>query len=170
MMPLYAILQHGLFYGAILSVLLSVLIVGSLYWRPMIWIGDAPKEVQAVALSPSAADRRAKLLLSLLFFGVLLGVIVVALVTLRDLGGGMLAFSDAFLATFILFETFNLVDLLIIDWLIVEWWRPGFITFPGAEGMDFFGGYAYHFRGFLIGTVFGLVGSLVVAAAAVALL
>lgn len=170
MLSLLVILQHGLFYGAILSVLLSILIVGSLYWRPMIWIGDAPKEVQAVAPPPTAADRRAKLLLSVLFFGVLLSVIVVALAALRDVGGGMLAFSDAFLTTFIIFETFNLVDLLIIDWLIVEWWRPGFITFPGAEGMNFFSGYAYHFRGFLIGTVMVLVASLGIAAVAAWLL
>jgi hypothetical protein len=163
-------LQHGLLYGAILSVLLSVLIVGSLYWRPMIWIGDAPKEVRAVAPPPTAADRRAKLILGVVFIAVLLGVIAKALLGLRNLSSGALTFSDAFLVTFIIFETFNLVDLLIIDWLIVEWWRPSFITFPGAEGMNFFGGYVYHFRGFLIGTVMVLLGSLGVAGVAVWLL
>jgi hypothetical protein len=163
-------LQHGLLYGAILSVLLSVLIVGSLYWRPMIWIGDAPKEVRAVAPPPTSADRRAKSILGVAFIAVLLGVIAKALLALRNLSGGALTFSDAFLVTFIIFETFNLVDLLIIDWLIVEWWRPSFITFPGAEGMNFFGGYGYHFRGFLIGTVMVLLGSLGVAGVAVWLL
>ena len=162
MLPLTTVLQHSLLYGALLSLLLSALILATLYWRPMIWIADATPEVQAAAPPLSAADRRAKADAAVLFFDILLGTLAAGLLTLRDLSGGPLTFGEAFLATFIIFETFNLVDLLVLDWLIVEWWRPAFITFPGAEGLDLFAGYAHHFAGFLKGTAMGLAAGVVV--------
>lgn len=162
MIPFNELLQHSLIYGAILSALLSALIIASLYLRPMIWIADATPEVQAVAPPLSAADRRAKAVAGVLFFAILIGTMVVGLITLRDLSGGPLTFTEASLATFIIFQTFNLVDLVVLDWLIVEWWRPSFITFPGAAGLDLFPGYVHHFVGFLKGTAIGLAAGLVV--------
>ena len=46
MLPITAILSHSLLYGAILSLLLSALIVATLLRRPMIWINDAPPELR----------------------------------------------------------------------------------------------------------------------------
>ena len=167
MLPFNILFQHSLFYGAILSALLTALIVGTLYWRPMMWIGDAPKEVQAAAPPPSESDHRAKKLAGVLLFAIIAVVFGASVLGLRRLAGGELGFADAFVSTFIVFMTFNLVDLVLIDWLLVETWRPRFISFPGAEGMNLFGGYAYHFRGFLIGTaVYCLLGSLIIAAIA----
>ena len=162
MLPINELLQHSLLYGAILSLLLSVLIIASLYLRPMVWIKDATPEVQAVAPPLTEGDRRAKAVVAVLFFAILIGTMVVGLITLRNLAGGSLTFIEAFLATFIILQTFNLVDLLILDWLIVEYWRPSFITFPGAEGLDLFAGYTHHFVGFLKGTAMGLAAGLVV--------
>ncbi len=167
MIPFNELLQHSLIYGAILSALLSALIIASLYLRPMIWIADATPEVQAAVPPLSAADRRAKAVAGVLFFAILIGTMVVGLITLRDLSGGSLTFTEAFLATFIIFQTFNLVDLVVLDWLIVEWWRPSFITFPGAGGLDLFPGYFHHFVGFLKGTAMGLAAGLVVGLLAV---
>lgn len=36
---------HSFFYGAMLSTALSILILGSLYINPEIWLQDAPREV-----------------------------------------------------------------------------------------------------------------------------
>lgn len=163
MMAFYTLLSHSLYYGAILSALLSALIIATLYFRPMIWINDAPAEVRAAAPPLSAADRRVKRVVGLVFMAILLGVPVLSLVALRDLSGGTLAFSEAALSTFIVLMTFNLVDLLLLDWLLVEWLRPSFLTFPGAAGPISFGGYAHHFRGFLIGTALSAVAAVVIA-------
>lgn len=161
MLPFHTLLSHSLFYGAILSALLSALIVATLYFRPMIWINDAPAEVRAAAPPLSAADRRVKRVVGLVFMAILLGVPVLSLSALRDLSGGTPAFIEAALSTFIVFMTFNAVDLVLLDWLLVEWLRPGFLTFPGMQGAVSFGGYAHHFRGFLIGTALSAVAAAV---------
>lgn len=172
MLPLSTLLQHSLFYGALLSAAMTAFILTTLYWRPMMWIGDAPAEVQAAAPPPSAADRRIKRVAGGLVFVVLLAILAVSLAALRRLAGGALSFADVAVSTFLIFMTFNLVDLLLIDWLVVETLRPGFITFPGVAGanLNLTGGYAYHFRAFLKGTMYGMVVSLVVAAVVVLVL
>lgn len=56
---------------------------------------------------------------------------------------------------------FNLVDWLILDWLIICTITPRFVVLPGTEGMAGYKIYAMHFKGFLIGTVLSaLVGLL----------
>ncbi|RIK15001.1 MAG: hypothetical protein DCC51_15195, partial [Anaerolineae bacterium] len=60
MIPLDLLLQHSLFYGVVLSVAMTALILVTLYGWPMIWVGDAPPEVRAAAPPMSDADRRAK--------------------------------------------------------------------------------------------------------------
>ena len=167
MIPFDLLLRHSLLYGAILSAALTALIVGSLIWRPMIWIGDAPPDVQAAAPPMSASDRRFKRIAGLAMIGLMLGLVAMALAGLREMSGGMLTFFDAFLTTFIVFETFNLVDLLIIDWLLIEWRQPRLFAVPGMDGTVLTVGYGHHFRDFLKGTAGGVVMSLVVAAVAV---
>lgn len=170
MIPFHMLLQHSLFYGAILSIAMTALILGSLYWRPMIWIGDAPAEIRAVAPPMSESDRRAKRLAGLVMLGIFLAVLVASVLGLRGLAAGQPSFADVALSTFIVFMTFNLVDLLIIDWLLVVTVRPGFVMIPGTEGMAAYGDYGFHFHAFLKGTAGGVALALIVGAVAVMLL
>ncbi|HMT22041.1 MAG TPA: hypothetical protein PKE20_12490 [Promineifilum sp.] len=170
MIPFHMLLQHSLFYGAILSIAMTALILGSLYWRPMIWIGDAPAEIRAVAPPMSESDRRAKRLAGLVMLGIFLAVLVASVLGLRGLAAGQPSFADVALSTFIVFMTFNVVDLLIIDWLLVVTVRPSFVMIPGTEGMDAYGDYGFHFHAFLKGTAGGVVLALIVGAVAVLLL
>ena len=50
----------------------------------------------------------------------------------------------------------NLVDLLVIDWLISIRFRPRKLILPGTEGLAGYDDLRFHVRGF----VFGLVGTL----------
>ena len=69
----------------------------------------------------------------------------------RDSGKSLLweLFTYAFGVLFI----FNLVDLLILDWLIVCWFEPRWVILPGTEHIVIPKQYLHHFKGFLIGTV-----------------
>jgi hypothetical protein len=62
---------------------------------------------------------------------------------------------------------FNLVDLLVFDWLIALTIRPKFMILPGTQGSQGYHDYGFHFRGFLKGTLGGLLGSLILAGLAV---
>lgn len=161
MLSLSTILFHSLLYGALLSLLLSALIVVTLLYRPMIWINDAPPEVRAAAGPISAADRRRQRLAGAALLTLLVVFPVLALATLRPPAGGSLTFGQAALSAFVVLMTFNTVDLVLLDWLLVERLLPGRIAFPGAPGLRFTRGDAHHFRGFLIGTGLSLVAAVV---------
>ena len=162
MLPFSSLLTHSLLYGALLSALLSVLIVLSLLFRPMIWINDAPPVLRDAAGPISAADRRLQWLLGAAVLGLLVVFPVLALAGLQQLGNGSLTFGAAALSVFIVLMTFNTVDLVLLDWLFVERLAPGRIAFPNAPGMRFTRGDAYHFRGFLIGTGLSLAAAVVI--------
>ena len=50
--------------------------------------------------------------------------------------------------------TWNVVDLLIVDWLIVCTIRPKVIVPPGTENCAGWKDYGFHFKGFLHGSVY----------------
>ena len=68
-----------------------------------------------------------------------------------------------FLNTFGVVFIFNLVDLLLLDWLMFCFITPSFVIIPGTEGMKGYKDYGYHFRAFLKGTILSVVAGLVIA-------
>ncbi len=167
MLPFSTLLSHSLLYGTLLSALMSALILGTLAWRPMIWVGDAPLEVRAAAGPMSAADRRAKRLAGGVMLFILVAVFGAALAGLARQSGGALTLADAATSIFLIYMTFNVVDLVLIDWVLLVRLRPRFMLLPGAEHVADYGGYAYHFRAFLKGTLGGVALSVIVALMAV---
>ena len=75
-----------------------------------------------------------------------------------------LSFWELFAHVFGLFFLFNLVDLLILDWLIVCRLTPRWLIIPGTEHIVMPKEYLYHFKGFLLGTVVSVMGGLGIAA------
>ena len=73
-------------------------------------------------------------------------------------------FLEIFLAAFGVLFLSNLIDWLILDWLIFCTITPKFVVLPGTEGMAGYKNYGMHFRGFLIGTVLAVVIGLIIAA------
>ena len=65
------------------------------------------------------------------------------------------------MSAFITLLVFNIFDLLVLDWLIFNTLQPKMIILPGTQGMAGYKEYAFHFRGFLKGLVFCLMGALV---------
>ena len=69
-----------------------------------------------------------------------------------------------FAYAFGVFLIFNLVDLLIPDWLIVCWLKPHWVILAGTEHIAIPNPYLHHFKEFLMGTAgLGIV-SLAIAA------
>jgi hypothetical protein len=58
---------------------------------------------------------------------------------------------------------FNVVDWLILDWFMFCTLTPRLVVIPGSEGMAAYKDYGFHFRGFLHGTVYSILGGLVIA-------
>jgi hypothetical protein len=65
--------------------------------------------------------------------------------------------------TGIVFMSWNIFDLLIIDWLIFCILQPKYIVLPGSEGNKAYKDYMFHFICFLKGCIISLMGSIIIA-------
>lgn len=159
-------LKHGILYGAILSGLMVLSFVIAAYLNPEIWLPDYPPDIREWFGPMSGRARRQRRLVGIPVFLLLAGVLVLSGARLAQIDGGSV-FTSVFLGTFVVLLVFNLVDLLILDWLVFVTLKPGIIVLPGTEGAQGYSDYGFHFREFLKGLVGSLVGSLVVAATAI---
>ena len=157
-----ALLNHSLLYGAILSALSTVVILGSLRWNPEIWLNDYPPDVRAKYGPMSEKSRQQRRAVSLAYFLALLALLVISILQVGRAAGGF-SFPAVFLHTFIMLMVFNLVDLLLIDWLALMVLRPSWAVLPGTKGMAGYSDYTLPLRGFLKGTLGIFIGSLVIA-------
>lgn len=157
------LVQHGFLYGLLLSVLFTLVFISAMLVNPEIMLNDYPPDVKKFyGAERNPKTRGQKRIFSLLFLTVLFGVLCYSMVDLADSTSDKLTFLPLFVLVFIEVFTFNLWDLLIIDWLIVAI-QPKFVFLPGTEGMAGYKDYYFHFKGFLIGIVFSLVSALVLA-------
>lgn len=159
-MEISLVLQNGLLYGLLISLLLGLTILISFSINPEIWIGDYPPDIKA-AYTPVRSDtKRHKRIASLAFLIFLVGVLILSITELSRLPGEP-SFWAIFLSAFTTLLVFNIFDLLLLDWLIFNTIQPKMIILPGTEGLAGYKDYAFHFRGFLIGVVFCLIGALI---------
>lgn len=157
------IITQGLLVGLFASLMLSIIILGSLAYNPRLWRQDFPKEIQAVVPPLTAQEKRQQWWIVPPFFGALLLPPIWSILRLESVLG-TLSFGEMWLHVFIIWMTFNLIDLIVLDWLIVVAWNPKRLRLPGTEDVMHHNSYAYHFQGFLKGTVMGAVFSAIVAA------
>lgn len=161
-MDFAVIVQHGVVYGLVLSVLFTLVLLGAVFVNTEIMMNDYPPEVKkAYGAEKDPKTRGQRRIFSLLFLAVLFGVITWSVVSAARASSTPLTFLPIFVLIFIEVFTFNLWDLLIIDWLIFNTIQPKFIFLPGTEGMPAYKDYVFHFRGFLTGIAFSLVSALV---------
>lgn len=150
-------------YGVLLSAVVFPLILAITKLNPEILLKDYPPDIQAKHGPMSARARRQRGPVAVVVIVLMVALITLSLRGLRASAGGDLAFPATWVHLFSLFAVFNLLDWLVLDWLIVVRLRPAFMILPGTEGLAGYGDYGFHFRGFLMGMVITLVTSLVVA-------
>ena len=150
-MLLWSIIRHATLYGVILSAVLFPLTLGLTWLNPEIMLNDYPPDIQAKHGPMSARSKRQRLPVGLLFIAILLGIVVVSFQGLPTSTGGDIAFLEAAVHLFVMFAVFNLLDWLVLDWLIVVTLCPRFMILPGTEGLAGYKDYGFHFWGFVIG-------------------
>lgn len=157
------VLQNSLFFGSLLSLALSLLILASLYLNAEMWLGDYPPDIQEKYGDMGEKAKSQRIVVGILFFVVAIGIIILSTARLLEALGGEAQFLELFLNTFIMLLFFNLVDLIILDWLIFVAIQPSFIVLPGTEGMAGYKDYRFHFIAFLKGLLLIIVVSLTTA-------
>ena len=163
-MNLSPIISNALVFGVVLGSILFTTILVVVRINPEIMLRDYPPDVQAEHGPMSDRSKRQRLVVAILVLAVMFGVIVASLAPiLNDVEAADL-FPTMFVHFFVMFSVFNVLDWLVLDWLIVVSLRPSFLILPGTEGMAGYRDYAFHFRGFLIGILITLAASLLLAA------
>jgi hypothetical protein len=145
--------------GALLSVVVSAYLLVVLRFNPRIALRHYPKEIQEIVPPKSRKERRMSIL-----FGLLIGAPFTAGLLWRTAALESNSFRELFAYVFGVLFIFNVVDLLILDWLILCWFEPRWAILPGTENVVLPKQYLHHFKGFLIGTVGLLIVALAVAA------
>lgn len=154
------ILSTILIYGVPASLLIAGILLAMGWMNPRLMLQDYPKDIQAVVPPKTAQEKRQTLYWGIPFWLVLLGGPAAAALTAKAAHQG---FLEIFLSAFGVVFLFNLVDWLIIDWLIICTITPKFVVIPGTEGMAGYKNYAMHFKGFLIGTALSVIVGLIIA-------
>ena len=149
--------------GALLSILSSILLIVVLWINPRLFLQDYPDEIQAVVPPKTELEKRQALIPGIPFLLLLFAVPFISTLILKHQSVETISFFSLFLNAFGVAFLFNLVDLLVLDWLLFCYITPGFLVIPGTEGMEEYKDYGYHFRAFLIGTILSIAAGLVIA-------
>jgi hypothetical protein len=147
--------------SAIYIAIATVLLLGLVLHNPRLMLQDYPPAIKAIVPPKTDAEKRQSTLFGMPF---LLALLVLPFIFVFRLDET--SFLGLFLHAFGVVWAFNIWDWLVLDWLLFCTITPKAFVVPGSEGHPAYKDYAFHFRGFLIGTVFSLVMALIVATAA----
>ncbi len=158
-----------LLHGLILSIGISVIILGGTALNPRIVLNDYPPEIQALVPPITQAEKRGQALMTICVLGFLLLVAIYSNVQVVTRSGEAL-FLPLLVNSYLVFEIFNLFDLIVLDYFILLVLRPKFLFIEGVDSLAQYQPFAFHLKGFFKGLGIGFVLSLVIAAVCTILL
>jgi len=150
------LIQHGAIWGTVFGLVFcaATLLIG--WINVAMLVNEYPPDVRSKFGAMDAATRKQANLASLPLL-LILGVIVAfALATLRKQTDALTMF-DTLIVTLTLFQMWNLIDFILLDWFLLMTLRPRFMILPGTEGMAGYRDLGFHFRKFLNGIVLTLI-------------
>src|SRR5215831_14375076 len=114
-----SVLQRSLIEGTILSVVLGVIVLGSLMYNARLWLQDYPKPIRDKVPPLSTTEKRQRAVLATAIMIILFGGILLATLQLRADQAGTITFGTAYLHIFLILMLFNLFDAVVLDLFII---------------------------------------------------
>ena len=149
--------------GLVLSLILTILTVIAGAIALDMFVDDYPPDIKQKYGPMSARAARLRPFIATVLFITLLIIPIIGLFALRSQAASI-PFWPALAFAGIALLTFNIFDLVILDWLFFCTIQPRSMVLPGTEGMAAYRDYRFHFVGFLKGLGFSVVASLLIAA------
>ena len=141
----------GLIYGAVLGGAIVILLLAMMWWNAEILLREYPPDIRNAHGPMSRRARRQHIVASAVFLAVCGGILVASYRHLAASSGGQYTFRSAWMHTAVVLTTVNLIDLIVVDWLIGIRLKPRMLILPGTEGLAGYDDVRFHVRGFLIG-------------------
>jgi len=151
-------IQTGLIYGAVLGGAVVILILGIMWWNAEILLREYPPDIRHAHGPMSRRARHQHIVASAVFLVVCAGILVASYRHLAVTSGGQYTFRSAWMHTAVVLTIVNLIDLIVVDWLIGIRLQPRMMILPGTDGLAGYDDLRFHVRGFLM----GLVGTLAI--------
>lgn len=154
--------------GAILTIPGAVYLIALLRYNPRLILnkGDVPADILAAVPPKTQEEQRQAMVLSLPFFIWSLGVPLASTLALSRERQSQASYWHLFLHALGVLSVFNLVDLVVLDWLIVCTITPDFLVYPGTKGMAGYKDKRFHLGAHRRGLPLMLVPALLIAAIA----
>lgn len=147
--PLSSVLWQSVIYSLVLSLILNI----SQLYNPRIWLQDYPKDIRE-KVPPK--NKREKMLS--LYFGIPFLIFMVfypPMVTYYF--SGVTNYLEIFFNMLIIYTSFNIFDLVVLDWLLFNYLNPKYLIIPGTAGMKSYQNYLFHLRGLYIGLILSVI-------------
>lgn len=87
---------NSLIYGAVLSLLLSVVILGSVFFNPEIWVSDYPPDIRSKFGPIREKARKQRTVVSIFFLLILFGLLSLSILQIYLASAGRPAFNQVF--------------------------------------------------------------------------
>lgn len=140
---------YGLAVGALFT---AVLFLGALASRDFL-LQDYPPAIRERYGRPKSARGRRVAAVSAAVVAVgLVGILATAVWHLPAIVPDPGLFV-VFAFVWVILQTFNVYDLVVLDWLVVAVWRPAVVVLPGTEDMPEYRELGFLVRGFFKGVV-----------------
>lgn len=123
----------------------TVILLLSLRWGRTAFAEDYPPDIRESMPEFTSADRIRGWIFGPSFVLCLLASVAWTAWSWIDAASGRNYF-DAYLMALATFVLFALIDLFVVDWLVICWWRPRWVVIPGTESAAGWGDYRFHVR------------------------
>lgn len=154
--------------GSLITLLcfIYLLVVGGFNPRLFLNKGDLPEDILAVVPPKTPREKKLSLLAGIPLIALFFILPAWSAVSFKAQAGGSVSFFTLFLHVLIIVMMFNLFDLVVIDWFILNTLTPRFMVFPGTEGFAGYKDRMFHLRAHARALPGVLVGVLIISAIA----
>ena len=163
-------MMNALLAGLVWSLMWMLYVFIIMHFFPWEMLHDYPEDIKKASTleKPSAKKNAAGKITGALLSLVILGFLICS--PLWQFSGAKASFITIFIYLLVVTMSWNVIDLLIVDFLVLCTITPKFMVFPGTEGCRGYKDYWFHFKGFLIGILYSALMALIFAGIDFALL
>ena len=155
-------ISNACIYGLLWSVLWIIYVYIIVKVFPWEMLHDYPKDIQEASTLAEPDDKQKKNAKIFSIVGAVVLFVSIFLFGLIQFKGSRTGFISVLLFMFIVVIMWNIVDLLIMDWIVVCTITPKWVVIEGTKGCAGYKDYWFHFKGFLIGCIYSTIAAFVI--------